>query len=200
MSIVWRENRSDLFIGLTSEEEFVSTHVIITIGIDAREDLIDVLSRIVVAFLISAEKIEHGLDNVEHFTFRDALIAVDIVHGERPFQFLIRAAIQRHVDGRHERLKVDRARLLVRMERSKNMLAEFLRLAIGISILVDFDELRLVQHARRAVGQKSIPPVDDVLSAEFRRLEQFGDDRLAQYRLKCIGVFRVRRERVTGTR
>ena len=46
MSIVWRENRSDLFIGLTSEEEFVSTHEIITIGIDAREDLIDVLEKI----------------------------------------------------------------------------------------------------------------------------------------------------------
>ena len=86
------------------------------------------------------------------------------------------------------------------MERSKHVLAEFLRLAIRIPILVDFDELRLVQRARRAIGQKAIPPIDDVLPAEFRRLEQFGDDRLGQYRLESTGVSRVRRQRIRGTR
>ena len=141
-------------------------------------------ARVIIAYLVFTQQIEHRFYDTGHFVLRDALIAVDIVHGEGPLKLLVRAAVQGDIDGAHEALKVDGMRPFIRIKGAKDVVAEFLRFPIRIAILIHFDELLLVQEARRAVRQESVPPVEYFLLAEFRLRQKIVDNRVRKVRCR----------------
>jgi hypothetical protein len=85
-----------------------------------------------------------------HFARLNCPVTIDVIHLERPFQFLFGLSGGCDVDGEKELLEVDLA-AVVRVKGPEDVLAELGGVALGKETGIDFEELGSGQLAVRAV-------------------------------------------------
>jgi len=90
-------------------------------------------------------------DDLSHLARFDRSVAVDVVHLERPLEFLFWFARRRDVDRLQELFEVDLA-AVVRVERPEHVLAELVGVALWKETRVDLQEFVARQLTVRTVS------------------------------------------------
>ena len=99
---------------------------------------------------INSSRSTHSND-LGHFAGFDRSVSIHVVHLERPLELLFRLARRRDVDRLQELFEVDLA-AVVRVERTKHVLAELVGVSLREETRVDFQELVARQLTVRTIS------------------------------------------------
>jgi len=151
-----------------------SVHVLVHLS----EDLVCSLlrSRLVLRHL--HHRSHHFVDgghNLKHLLSGDVAVAIEVVHGEGPLQFLLEFAARGHAERTEKLAKIDAA-ITVGIKSSKHMLGKLRRVSVREKVSVDFLKLLDGQLAIGTVLEEALVPLLDLGVCELGvRLEVVED-------------------------
>lgn len=107
--------------------------------------------------VLTTNHLVDSLNDRQHLFVADLSVAINVVQLEGPVQLVLHLAPTRYTKGADKLFEVDCSRL-IGIEDVEDIVCKGRWIAKRKELLVDFLELFLREHARRAVLQESYPP------------------------------------------